>query len=38
MKILEKKILENFSAKEIANEVGEMDSDDAADIIGELSE
>ena len=32
------KILENFSAKEIANEVGEMDSDDAADIIGELSE
>ena len=33
-----KKILENFSAKEIANEVEEMDSDDAADIIGELSE
>ena len=32
------KILENFSAKEIANEVEEMDSDDAADIIGELSE
>jgi magnesium transporter len=32
------KILENFSAKEIADEVGEMDSDDAADIIGELSE
>ena len=32
------KILENLSAKEIANEVGEMDSDDAADIIGELSE
>ena len=32
------KILENLSAKEIAEEVGEMDSDDAADIIGELSE
>ena len=32
-----KKILENLSAKEIAEEVGEMDSDDAADIIGELS-
>ncbi|GAB7255768.1 magnesium transporter [Polaribacter sp. OB-PA-B3] len=32
------KILENLSAKEIADEVGEMDSDDAADIIGELSE
>jgi magnesium transporter len=31
------KILENLSAKEIAEEVGEMDSDDAADIIGELS-
>jgi magnesium transporter len=30
-------ILENLSAKEIAEEVGEMDSDDAADIIGELS-
>ncbi|MFT5761225.1 MAG: magnesium transporter [Polaribacter sp.] len=35
---IREKILENFSAKEIANEVGEMDSDDAADIIGELSE
>jgi magnesium transporter len=32
------KILESLSAKEIAEEVGEMDSDDAADIIGELSE
>ena len=32
------KILANLSAKEIAEEVGEMDSDDAADIIGELSE
>lgn len=32
------KILENFSAKEIADEVEEMDTDDAADIIGELSE
>ncbi len=35
---IREKILENFSAKEIADEVGEMDSDDAADIIGELSE
>jgi magnesium transporter len=35
---IREKILENLSAKEIANEVGEMDSDDAADIIGELSE
>lgn len=32
-----KKILKNLSAKEIAEEVGEMDTDDAADIIGELS-
>ncbi len=36
--VTREKILENLSAKEIANEVGEMDSDDAADIIGELSE
>ncbi|MDC0176551.1 magnesium transporter [Polaribacter sp.] len=35
---IREKILENFSAKEIAEEVEEMDSDDAADIIGELSE
>ncbi|WP_347172813.1 magnesium transporter [Polaribacter uvawellassae] len=35
---IREKILESFSAKEIADEVGEMDSDDAADIIGELSE
>ena len=33
-----KKFLENLSAKEIAEEVEEMDTDDAADIIGELSE
>jgi magnesium transporter len=33
---IREKILENLSAKEIANEVGEMDSDDAADIIGEI--
>ena len=35
---IREKILKNLSAKEIAEEVGEMDSDDAADIIGELSE
>ena len=35
---IREKILENLSAKEIAEEIGEMDSDDAADIIGELSE
>jgi magnesium transporter len=32
------RILKNLSAKEIAEEVDELDSDDAADIIGELSE
>ena len=31
-------ILKNLSAKEIAEEVEELDTDDAADIIGELSE
>jgi magnesium transporter len=35
---IREKILKNLSAKEIAEEVEEMDSDDAADIIGELSE
>ncbi|WP_298779455.1 magnesium transporter [uncultured Polaribacter sp.] len=35
---IREKILKNLSAKEIADEIGEMDSDDAADIIGELSE
>ena len=35
---IREEILKNLSAKEIADEVGEMDSDDAADIIGELSE
>jgi magnesium transporter len=32
------KILRNLNAKEIANEIEEMDTDDAADIISELSE
>jgi magnesium transporter len=32
------RILENLSAKEIAEEISEMDTDDAADIIAELSE
>ena len=31
-------ILENFSAKEIAEEIEELDTDDAADLIGELPE
>jgi magnesium transporter len=35
---IREKILQNLSAKEIAEEVEELDSDDAADIIGELSE
>ena len=35
--IFVKKSFDNLSAKEIADEIGEMDSDDAADIIGELS-
>ena len=35
---IREKILEQFTAKEIAEEVEELDSDDAADIIGELSE
>jgi magnesium transporter len=35
---IREKILQKLSAKEIAEEVEELDSDDAADIIGELSE
>ena len=31
-------ILENLSAKEIAEEIEELDTDDAADLIGELTE
>ena len=33
---LRERILENLSAKEIADELGEMDTDDAADVIAEL--
>ena len=32
------KVLKNLSAKEIADEIGELDTDDAADIIAELPE
>ena len=35
MKIIREKILKNLSAKEIAEEVEELDTDDAADIIAE---
>ena len=35
---LRERILENLSAKEIADELGEMDTDDAADVIAELPE
>ena len=35
---IREKILKNLTAKEIAEEVEELDTDDAADIIGELSE
>ena len=38
MKTSEKKILDQLSAKEIAEEVEELDTDDAADIIAELPE
>ena len=37
-KALEKRILSKLSAKEIAEEIEELDTDDAADIVGELPE